>query len=275
MKKPILLFSTMLLSFQLSLAQAVIRGKISLINNTFSPEYVYEDKKQPYVKNLSANLDRDKIILSYQLAKTTPEQYYLVRFSARIGEQKLPIQLEQLSGDYPVVLPFKGADRTFTTIWGDLISEYLDLEGELTIELDVQLKNNCPTSWPEWERGHARTHLWLAATGAASLGAGQIFRIQRDNKYEEYGQQTSLNDETRNLFQTAEDSHHAYLILSWAAVGILTADGVWAYIRSRRLKRQREIFNDCDAANSVSIRPAVLPGGGPTFAVGLQFNVQF
>lgn len=307
MKKHLPLLISLLLCTNLGIAQSSVVADIDLANKQFTNVKISDSFSIPgsqkkdtlsfpeKVAGLSAKLENNEIVLTYRLKKTAKEQYYRIGLTATLDGKPLPtaIRPEQVSGAYGPYVIVEDNSTILKTIWGDLIPSYLNLEGELAIDLEVSLERSnflevCEKGRPTFFTW--KDQKWHAVAGVVGLGsliAGQTFKNRRDDNYQTYTnlseefnsagatKKAEISNEHPRLLEEAKDQDDQYRFFSWVGAGILAGDLIWELIRFAKFERDnKDFYRYCTGQNKVSLRPVILPGTLSSTA-GMQLKVRF
>ena len=255
MKNHVFLILLLMLGTVKGISQSSIVAEINLVQQTFEVTNTSETLQisplqyPERVKNLNAELVNNEIVLTYQLDRTGKEQFYRIGLQASINGNPLPIQPEQVTDTYGPNVIVKNSSDVYQTTWGNLIESYLNLEGQLVIDLEVSLERNytCPDERPTfltWKK--QRLNIVTGTLGLGSIFAGQIYGRLRDDNLAEYRR---LNDEfytlppealseaqkeADTLFETINDQDDRCNLLTTIGFGILIGDLVWEYVQLSR-----------------------------------------
>jgi|GEM_PF-6972545 len=229
-------------------------------------------------------LERGDIIISYRLPPTREQEFYEVRVSFSLNGAPLQPDLRYLRGAVGSGIEVAAGEEIKEIAWTNLLEQYINLNGELRMELTVVLHGmipgclevDCTAGMPAFNR---KPFLWAGIAGAALIGVGQIFDSRADDKYEDYATFKPLdNPETdpEDLYQDANGDHHTYLALTYAGISVLAVDAAWYLIKELSHQRKVRRYRECCRDNALTIRPVVdLPQGDGLAQMGLKIRLNF
>ncbi len=263
-----ILVSVLLLAFVISghaqpqvlnSSSRTFRATVNLAAGQLSDQQLSAGTATSDLEDLSLQLRNGDIIVSYRLKNPDDrEDFYLTALTATLNGVPLPAAPEFLSGDVGTPLT-SGGQRQIT--WSGLLEKYVNLEGELTITLtaerwgELQLPVDCDNP-PSFTSKQRVPYYIAAGLGAAAIGIGQIFRAQRDDKYQEY-ENTRNYDAATPIYNDANSKHHTYLILTYAGAGIIVADAVLYIIRQSRYKKKLRLYQEFCNQSNLTLAPEV------------------
>ena len=287
---PLLLINTGFSQSSIVAKIDLAKGQFNVLDKAESLQISKFNYQSP-VKNLNAQLINNEIVLTYNLGKTVKEQYYQIHLIASINGRQLAPMPEDISGTYGSNIKVGNPSIIHKTTWENLISTYLDLKGDLILDLVVSLQRDfegCDEERPTfftWK--DQKKHSLMGIIGAGSLIVGQAYKSQSEKNYETYTQisENFVNVDDANktsermravaLYSDLESQRDRYKFFSWMGVGIIAADLLWEYINFTKFDQTIKDFERyCPKKNSVSIMPMVVPQKESAL-VGVQFSVQF
>ena len=207
----------------------------------------------------------DDIIVNYALNQPLEKQYYTVSLLAKLNNQVLEIDPNNLLGDTEKIDQLK---TDYTIIWANPLEAYIDLEGELELALKIELRGkrylpfkiDCDSLITKYTQIEEFPHYLAAGVGVASIISGQIFKTRSGNIFDQDYRSSENILLAEPNYQKANQNHHAYLLLTWAGGTILVADLAFYWWRKKRAKQKEKVYKDnCinfDLNPSISYSPS-------------------
>ncbi|RLD22347.1 MAG: hypothetical protein DRI69_01435 [Bacteroidetes bacterium] len=228
-------------------------------------------------------LKQGELHITYTLSDNIPKEErngeYNIHAVISVNDDELHIRPDKILGDYGKgISTHDGFRRTF--IVTDLIEDYVTLEGQLTIQLNISYTYqvvldfdfNCNDK-PKFTTGQRIPYLIGGVVGAGLGVWGIVIEAEAQDKYDQYKSQ--INDDTV-LFDEANREHKSAQALMIAGGAIIVTDAVLYLIRSKKYKKRKKIY-DKYCPNDISFRPVIeLPGvARPSGSVGLAMHYTF
>ncbi|PHN00894.1 hypothetical protein [Flavilitoribacter nigricans] len=230
-----------------------------------------------HISNLQIAVDNGDITIGYELSDLEEDQYYEVLPVIKLNGQRLLLAADEFRGDFG--RPLSPGTKKIT--WLNPLERYINLSGELEVELRVnqwgeqEFPYDCELGEPTFTGRQKRPYLLAAGLGAASIGAGQLFRNRRDDTYDQYQSSETLAEATP-YYEDANSQHHTYLILTWAGAGILAIDAAMYLIRQNKYKKDLRNYETYCNPNRIGFQPVIeLPARSmhPNGSVGFKLTL--
>jgi hypothetical protein len=217
------------------------------------------------------------LILLYKLPKPDRGHYYQTRVRLR------QLVVDSLSLSQERILPSstvsaENFELEKRIVWANLTEDALFYGQTYQIYLTVENwgEINCTAVRPEFGIARQWPHYTLAGVGLTLLGAGQIYRQQKESAYSEYENlwlQGKSQEDANRPFSNAQRSHESAKTLTYAGWAVMGVNALWAAYRYRRVKRaQREYDKYCaDGLSHSKMRPtfSLTPN---SLGLALHFN---
>lgn len=208
--------------------------------------------------------------------------YFIINLAVKLNDETLPVEPENLFGELNKNISFSNEPQTYKIIWTNLMEEYIDLNGELAISLNVDIYGNRDLPYnvdcgiePTFTTKQKIPFLIAGILGAGSVVAGEYLKNESEKDYDTYLSQDNF-DAAEPFYQDANDKANTGQILTYAGIGILTVDAIWYFVRQRRFRKQREVYNEFCKPKNISFQPHVeLPFGGKELNTSLKLTYTF
>jgi hypothetical protein len=230
-------------------------------------------------------LRRGDLIIEYKLPPTGKEEYYSVAVDFELDGQPLVPAPESLEGAVGRPITVRGRDAIQRIIWTNLLENYINLSGTLTVRLTAVLNGlmpgclqvNCAAGIPTFNR---TPFIIAGAVGAGLIGVGQIFDSKSDDRYEAYENfkpSESPGVDPEEFYQDANGKHHTYLGLTYAGIAVLAVDAAWYLVKELKFRRDRRLFQRCcREIAAVRLQPVIdIPAGSAVGQAGIKLQVNF
>ncbi len=226
-------------------------------------------------------VDKDLIIhLDQKLFKNG--EYFMVNLAVKLNGEDLSIEPENLFGELNKNINFADEPQTYKIIWTNLMEEYIDLTGELMVSLSIDIYGNRDLPYnvdcgiePTFTTKQKIPFLIAGILGAGSIAAGEYLKNESEKDYDTYLSQDNF-ESAEPFYQDANDKANTGRILTYAGIGVLTVDAIWFFVRQRRFRKQREVYNEFCTSKNISFQPQVeLPLGSRDLSTSLSFTYRF
>lgn len=254
-----------------------ITAEIDLANNRLTPAPSASQDPSNLIRTLSLEIQDYDLLIKFSLAPPEAEQYYQLALAVELnGEPILPAP-EHLRGKLgqPVT------ETNHAISWNNLLEQYINLEGKISFTLHAELWGerflpiDCAIV-PSFSGKQRLPHFIAAGLGAAAIGAGQLFKNQSDDIYNNDYLTSETLAEAQPRYEDANGKHHTYLVLTYAGAAVLAVDAAWYIIRQIRYNKKMKLYKQY-CPNAVGIQPFIgLPAQNtPNGMAGMRFTLPF
>lgn len=159
--------------------------------------------------------------------------------------------------------------------WMNVLEEFRGLNGKITCKLDFKLLGAIPSGIvcgtpPIFGLQEKLPYYSGGLVGLTAIGIGQIYRIQKNKKYDEYLAENSL-DIAEPLYKEANSKNQTYFILTVGGIATIAIDGLLYGLRKKKHKKKLNTYHKYCSDKTISIRPIIEVGSLAT-NLGIQFN---
>ncbi|MFK7809634.1 MAG: hypothetical protein AB8F74_17650, partial [Saprospiraceae bacterium] len=207
-------------------------------------------------------VDKDIIIhLNQQPFKNG--EYCVVNLEVKLNDQVIEIEPENLFGVVNQKINFTEVPQNHKIVWTNLMEEYIDMKGQLAINLSVDIYGNRDLPYnvdcgvePSFTRKQKIPFIIAGVLGAGSVAVGQYLKNESEKDYDNYLIQENF-DAAEPYYQDANDKANTGELLTNVGIAVLAVDAVWFFIRQRRFKKQMKVYNEFCRPKKVTIQPSV------------------
>jgi hypothetical protein len=255
------------LTVQLDLAAQ----SLSLLNDTIVQSTATPNR----LVSVAPEIRQGDLILTCALAPVRDGEYYDLRLEIAESGGTFDAAPENLQG--------LGIDRSGGSLreirWINLLESYINVADTLALTVTAiyyRIPYDCAGAPKERPEFKATPLVVAGAAAAGMIGLGQLFRARSRDLYDNRYAVLLDGEEAEPFYQKANRKHHAYLVLTYAGVALLSADAAWGVIKGLEFRRQRRLYDACAGYTELRLRPAVdlAPGGDGAYA-GMHFRFTF
>lgn len=225
--------------------------------------------KKEFVSVSMVKLEDADLTILYQLPKPDKELYYRVKVNLRsINNDSITPSANRVLRDYGIVEQnFEDEKRI---IWTDLTEDILYYGGTYRIYLTAELwgEVDCVAIRPSFELSKQWPHYAIAGVGLTMLGAGQLYRQQKETVYQDYQSfwlQGKSKDDADPLFNNSQKLYTTSRTLTQAGWALLGANAAWAAYRFIKVRKAQSLYDRHCGKEEVTWRvvPEIpIPGQG-------------
>ena len=181
---------------------------------------------------------------------------------------------EMLLGDYQEVQG--DPNRNLQLRWMGFLELVKPFRGEYLLEMQAKVfgekKIDCLDP-PSFNANQQLPYWIIAGVGVGLTASSFIVERDADAIYEDYLRQITAA-EADPILRRANEKRQTYLLMRYAGAGLILIDGVFAYIRYRRFKEDKDYYERiCSGEQKTSLRPALQIQGAAM--AGLSFKWRF
>ncbi len=174
-----------------------------------------------------------------------------------------------LIGDIGEGIMLREGTNTFRITWARLLPDYINLEGNLKVSLQVEEKSNllnlrginCGNA-PAFSFDQRLPYFLAGGVGAGLVLAGVLEEAHSRDIYNNDYENAENYRQSLGLYNKANDKHHNFLIFTTAGAAILLTDAVLYYRRTRNYRNDKRIFRQFCPEENLAVRPVLqLPAG--------------
>ncbi|MCB0580964.1 MAG: hypothetical protein KDD10_16840 [Phaeodactylibacter sp.] len=252
-----------------------ISAEIDLANGKLNPAPSASQAPANLIQRLDLEAKDYDLIINYSLAPAEPDQYYQVTLNAELDGEPIRPAPEHLQGE--LGQPVTGTNHAIS--WTRLLEQYINLEGKISFTLHAELWGerilpiDCDVV-PSFSGKQRLPHYIAAGAGALAIGAGQLFKNQSNDIYDNEYLASETLAEAQPRYDDANGKHHTYLILTYAGAAVLAVDAAWYIIRQIRYNKKMKLYKQY-CPDAVGIRPIIeLPSqNAPNGMAGLRLTL--
>ena len=233
---------------------------------------------------------QDGLVLESGQTKTSFEGFSLIAISkVELKQADLTVQYQINHPDpeveYRLSMALEGENGTInyadykqlvngqtqgTLQWRDILEGQIDIGKEYQLLIRTDVFGKVCADVPERKLSKDLPYMGAAVIGLGAIGIGQIFRIQSQNKEDEY-QQIWKDGGTATLDDARED-FETYRNLTYTGLGILAIDGVLYWLKQRKYRKSTARFRTfCTDKKTIDIHPVYTPSSDFGFQLKLKF----
>jgi len=203
--------------------------------------------RKEFIEVLNVDLQDADLIILYKLPTPDKQLYYKVKVNLQtIDQDSISPSSERVLQDYGIVEEdFKNEKRI---IWTDLTEDVLYYGGSYRAYITAELwgEVDCEASRPVFGVNEQWPHYLTAGVGITLLGAGQFYRQQQKQAYQDYEQlwlKGRSGEEAKLPYQNAVDYHKSSKVLTYTGWGLLGANLVWSTLRLVKVKKKQKLYD--------------------------------
>ncbi|MCB0629619.1 MAG: hypothetical protein R2824_26465 [Saprospiraceae bacterium] len=262
---------------------AQVRANINLAENRLTVIEVNGITPNSVIRKLDLSISFGDLILNYEL--TEPEnkkQFYLLAPSLRLNNRELYLSYYD---DLQEVLDTIRGGGHHRIVWMNPIEQQggHNIDGNMEFTLTVyrsKFSYDCSNK-PSFSSNQKLPYYLVAGVGALTIGAGQIFRLQKNDAYDRYVNASSIEVHQKQ-WDEANNKNDIYWALTLAGAAIIATDAILFVVRTKRYNNKRKEYQRfCPEAQrpdqTLHMRPILnspVPGAA-LGAVGLSVSLTF
>ncbi len=253
----------------------------------FKVKYSIEEQEQSSFSVKNVRLERGDLVVDYKLpdlGKFADITHFNIELSlchpTESGEFLRPCLTkthaieEMLFGDYREVQGDPGQNLQLR--WAGFLELVKPFKGSYILEMQAvvfgEKKIDCLDP-PSFDANQQLPYWIVAGLGVGLTASSFIVERDADAIYEDYLRQITAA-EADPLLTRANEKRQTYLLMRYTGVGLVLIDGVFAYLRYRRFKEDKDYYTRiCNGDQKTSLRPALQIQGAAM--AGLSFKWRF
>lgn len=211
-------------------------------------------------------------ISKVELVQADLTVHYIINHPDPEVEYRLSMALEGENGatNYADYKQLVSSSTQGALQWRDILEEQIDIDQEYQLLIRTDVYGKVCSDVPEKKLSKDLPFMGAAVVGLGAIGIGQIFRVQSQNKEEDYLQiwkdgGTATLDDARQDFET-------YRNLTYAGLGILAIDGVLYWLKQKKYRKTTARYRTfCTDKKNIDIHPVYSPSSDFGFQLKLKF----